>query len=277
MFLFIKGSYDQPKCKFTRKLCEHMWPLNYRNIKTLNILENERIRQWLKFYSKWPTFPQIFLEGKFAGGVDVVCELIQEGEFQEMVPKQCQPLPAQEALAEYLAAHKLICFIRKDQEAPKGLPASFAVCDVDKSPEWLPILEQQHKVTSWPQFFQDARPCSQDEIRQPQPAAQAKKPLEERLKELTTMHDIVLFMKGEPADPQCGFSRRMVALIEKHISRADYRTFDVYSDSEVREGLKAYSKWPTYPQLYVKGKLLGGIDVCQEMDEEQELEDALAP
>ena len=55
--MFIKGTLDTPKCKFTRKLVDSMKPYGYRNIKTLNILEDERIRQWLKFYSNWPTFP----------------------------------------------------------------------------------------------------------------------------------------------------------------------------------------------------------------------------
>ena len=67
----------------------------------------------------------------------------------------------------------------------------------------------------------------------------------------------------------------MVALLEKHIQRTEYSHFDILGDNEVREGLKKFSKWPTYPQLYVKGKLLGGIDICQEMEEEGELADAL--
>lgn len=82
MFMFIKGKLSEPKCKFTRKLVFNLQPLKYRNIKTLNILENERIRQWLKFYTNWPTFPQVFIEGKFVGGVDVVIDMIEEGEFQ---------------------------------------------------------------------------------------------------------------------------------------------------------------------------------------------------
>ena len=76
------------------------------------------------------------------------------------------------------------------------------------------------------------------------------------------MANVVLFMKGEPSQPQCGFSRKMIALIEKYLTRNQYKYFDILLDNEVREGLKAYSKWPTYPQLYVKGKLLGGIDIC---------------
>jgi Grx4 family monothiol glutaredoxin len=86
----------------------------------------------------------------------------------------------------------------------------------------------------------------------------------------------MLFMKGSPDAPQCGFSARIVKLIEKWRGRSEYGTFDILTDSEVREGLKQFSKWPTYPQLYVKGKLIGGIDICQEMDEEGELEDILS-
>ena len=84
-FMFIKGSPEQPKCKFTRKLLEMLGPKGYR-FRTFDILKDERIRQWLKFYSSWPTFPQIFLDGKFVGGVDIVTELIEGGEFDEMVP-----------------------------------------------------------------------------------------------------------------------------------------------------------------------------------------------
>ena len=84
--MFIKGTLDTPKCKFTRRLVESIAPMGYRNIKTLNILEDERIRQWLKFYSNWPTFPQIFMNGEFVGGIDVATELIEEGEFDAMMP-----------------------------------------------------------------------------------------------------------------------------------------------------------------------------------------------
>lgn len=112
IFMFIKGTLQEPKCKFTRRLIETMKPQNMRNLKTLNILENERIRQWLKFYSKWPTFPQIFINGSFVGGVDVVCDLITEGEFDEMIPDACRPLPPGEALKEFLKSNRLVCFIK---------------------------------------------------------------------------------------------------------------------------------------------------------------------
>lgn len=93
-FIFIKGTKEEPKCKFTRRLVGELLP-GY-DYKTYNILKDERIRQWLKVYTKWPTFPQLFIQGKFVGGIDVVSELISEGEFLDMVPEQCKPLPPKE-------------------------------------------------------------------------------------------------------------------------------------------------------------------------------------
>jgi monothiol glutaredoxin len=87
--MFIKGTLDAPKCKFTRRLVESLAPFRYRNIKTFNILEDERIRQWLKFYSNWPTFPQVYCDGQFVGGIDVVTELIEGGEFNDVIPAKC--------------------------------------------------------------------------------------------------------------------------------------------------------------------------------------------
>ena len=91
-----------------------------------------------------------------------------------------------------------------------------------------------------------------------------------RLKSLVNASDCVVFMKGSPAAPQCGFSRRLVDLLNGE--NVDYSTFDILTDSEVREGLKAYSNWPTYPQVYHKGQLVGGLDVIQELKDANELE-----
>ncbi len=100
--MFIKGSPAAPKCKFTRKLLEVLAPGQYR-FRTFDILADERIRQWLKFYSAWPTFPQIFLGGKFVGGVDIVCDLVEAGEFDAMVPQNAKK-PAPEAEFKELLA-----------------------------------------------------------------------------------------------------------------------------------------------------------------------------
>ncbi|MGH6787106.1 MAG: Grx4 family monothiol glutaredoxin [Novosphingobium sp.] len=90
-----------------------------------------------------------------------------------------------------------------------------------------------------------------------------------RIAEIVSANDVVLFMKGTPLFPQCGFSSRAVAILD-HLGVA-YEGVDVLQDMEVRQGIKAYSDWPTIPQLYVKGEFVGGSDIMMEMYEAGEL------
>ena len=83
-------------------------------------------------------------------------------------------------------------------------------------------------------------------------------------------NNIVLFMKGTPTFPQCGFSS-VVARVLDHLG-AEYASVNVLEDAEVREGIKAFSDWPTIPQLYVKGEFVGGCDIVKEMFEAGELQ-----
>jgi len=92
----------------------------------------------------------------------------------------------------------------------------------------------------------------------------------QRIAELVGAHDVVLFMKGTPLFPQCGFSSRAIAILE-HLGVA-YDTVDVLQDQGVRQGIKAFSDWPTIPQLYVKGEFVGGSDIMMEMYEAGELQ-----
>lgn len=98
-------------------------------------------------------------------------------------------------------------------------------------------------------------------------------PLEERIKSLLGSSDILLFMKGTPDMPMCGFSANVVSILNS--INATYKTFNILDDMDIRQGLKEFSNWPTYPQLYVKGKLIGGNDIIMEMYEDGELESVL--
>ena len=95
-----------------------------------------------------------------------------------------------------------------------------------------------------------------------------------RITDLVTTNHVVLFMKGTPLFPQCGFSSKAISILD-HLE-VEYATVDVLQDMEMRQGIKAYSDWPTVPQLYVKGEFLGGSDIMMEMYEAGELQDALA-
>ena len=91
-----------------------------------------------------------------------------------------------------------------------------------------------------------------------------------RIDEIVKANDIVLFMKGTALFPQCGFSSRAVAILDR--LGAKYETVDVLQDPDVRQGIKEYSEWPTIPQLYVKGEFVGGSDIMMEMFESGELQ-----
>lgn len=95
-----------------------------------------------------------------------------------------------------------------------------------------------------------------------------------RIAEIVNSNDVVLFMKGTPLFPQCGFSSRAVAILE-HLG-VPYEGVDVLQDMEIRQGIKAYSDWPTIPQLYVKGEFVGGSDIMMEMYEAGELQQLMA-
>mmetsp|Transcript_22145 Transcript_22145/g.51412 ORF Transcript_22145/g.51412 Transcript_22145/m.51412 type:complete len:233 (+) Transcript_22145:3-701(+) len=103
----------------------------------------------------------------------------------------------------------------------------------------------------------------------PLPAAS----LDDRLASLVKKAPVMLFMKGSPGAERCGFSRKIVEMLKGE--NIEFGTFDILEDEEVRQGLKKFSNWPTYPQLYAKGSLIGGLDIVKELQEAGELKDEL--
>ena len=94
-----------------------------------------------------------------------------------------------------------------------------------------------------------------------------------RIDEIVKNNEVVLFMKGTALFPQCGFSSRAIAILDR--LGAKYETVDVLQDAEIRQAIKQYSDWPTIPQLYVKGEFVGGSDIMMEMYENGELQQLL--
>ena len=142
-------------------------------------------------------FFQLYVNGSLLGGLDIVKELIEEGEFLDQLPESAK-------------------------------------------------IQQQPALT-----------------------------LDDRLKAIINKEPVMIFMKGEPANPRCGFSKQLVGILTAEVPDIPYGHFDILSDEEVRQGLKAYSNWPTYPQIYVKGELVGGLDILKELQEAGELKDTL--
>ncbi|XP_060562098.1 glutaredoxin-3-like [Ruditapes philippinarum] len=182
VMLFMKGNPEQPKCGFSRQIVQI---LNDAKVKfgSFDILQDEEVRQGLKTFSNWPTYPQLYAKGELLGGLDIVKELAESGELESQLPTQTS--------------------------------------------------------------------------------------IEDRLKGLINTSPVMLFMKGDREMPRCGFSKQAIAMLND--SSVEYKTFDILSDEDVRQNLKKYSNWPTYPQLYVKGELVGGLDIMKELNDSGEL------
>jgi monothiol glutaredoxin len=96
----------------------------------------------------------------------------------------------------------------------------------------------------------------------------------ERIKKQLDTYPVLLYMKGTPDFPQCGFSAKTVGMLREVGAKFAY--VNIFEDPEIREGLKLYSNWPTFPQLYVRGELIGGCDITAELYESGELKQILA-
>ncbi len=97
----------------------------------------------------------------------------------------------------------------------------------------------------------------------------SENPIFKRIREDISENTVVLFMKGSPVFPQCGFSATVVEILSR--MQVKFKGIDVLSDPDLREGIKKFSDWPTVPQLYVKGEFIGGCDILREMYENGEL------
>ncbi|CAO6131072.1 COG0278 Glutaredoxin-related protein [Candidatus Pelagibacterales bacterium] len=97
--------------------------------------------------------------------------------------------------------------------------------------------------------------------------------INEKIKDIISKNDVVLFMKGTPDMPQCGFSMTVTNILKQ--LKVKFNGIDVLADPEIRQGIKDFSNWPTVPQLYVKGEFIGGCDIVKEMYEKGELQKLL--
>lgn len=96
-------------------------------------------------------------------------------------------------------------------------------------------------------------------------------PIFDQIETLLNQHEVVLFMKGTPEKPACGFSNVVVQILR--LQGVEYHSINILEDPDMRQGIKDYANWPTIPQIYVKGEFIGGCDILREMHESGELAD----
>ncbi|OVE82121.1 monothiol glutaredoxin, Grx4 family [bacterium K02(2017)] len=114
-----------------------------------------------------------------------------------------------------------------------------------------------------------------EELGTPVQEVPAGSDLKEQIENLIGDSGVFLFMKGTPEMPQCGFSANSVGILNE--IKVPFKTFDILTNPDIRQGVKEYAQWPTYPQLYYKGQLVGGNDIITEMFKSGELQKVLQP
>ncbi|PSS24644.1 Monothiol glutaredoxin-S17 like [Actinidia chinensis var. chinensis] len=216
VMLFMKGSPKEPKCGFSRKVVDI---LNEEKVKfgSFDILTNDEVREGLKKFSNWPTFPQLYCKGELLGGSDIAIAMHESGELKEVF---------------------------RDHGIDIGDSNEAKVAEPNGG---------QGGITE---------------------STGLSATLTSRLASLISSSAVMLFMKGKPDEPKCGFSRKVVDILQE--DKVEFGSFDILTDDEVRQGLKVYSNWSSYPQLYIKGELIGGSDIVLEMQKSGELENVLA-
>ena len=191
----------------------------------------------------------VFVGGELIGGLDVIVELEQEEELADTLG-----IEAKEDINTRLKK-----LIGKPSPSPLPSPTTLPSPSPSSLPSsiTIPIPIPNHHYDRHHHPYRHAHP-------RPHPL----------LFLVSASNKIMLFMKGSPSEPRCGFSRTIVSLLSEY--NIAYGHFDILGDEEVRQALKLYSNWKTYPQLYVDNELVGGLDVVKELHADGELSDILS-
>lgn len=325
VILFMKGNPDEPRCGFSRRVVDI---LKQEGVEfgSFDILGDNEVREGMKKFSNWPTFPQLYCKGELLGGCDIVIAMHESGELKDVLKEHNIPLrpqgskieepvisestgeknpepigltEAQKARLESLTnSNPVMIFIKGSPEEPKcgfsgkvihilkqeKIPfSSFDILSDDEVRQGLKVLSNW---PSYPQvYIKGELVGGSDIVMEMHKSGELKKvlsekgiipkdSLEDRLKALISSSPVMLFMKGNPDAPLCGFSSKVVNALRG--AGVSFGSFDILSDEEVRQGLKTYSNWPTFPQLYYKSELVGGCDIVLEMEKSGELKSTLS-
>ncbi|KAJ6836202.1 monothiol glutaredoxin-S11 [Iris pallida] len=323
VLLFMKGTPEQPKCGFSRKVVDILKDVGVE-FGSFDILSDDEVREGMKKFSNWPTYPQLYCKGELIGGCDIAVAMHESGELKDVFSDHGIPVVSKESkdlesgkvpssgstdssglsialrsrIENLINSNPVILFMKGKPEEPK-CGFSRKVVDILKqekvSFESFNILSDEEvrqglKVfsnwSSYPQLYIKGELIGgSDIVLEMQKSGELsrvltekgilpKETLEDRLKNLVSSSPTMLFMKGTPDAPRCGFSSKVVDALRKE--GINFGSFDILSDEEVRQGLKTYSNWPTFPQLYHKGELIGGCDIVLELCNNGELKSTLS-
>ncbi|DBB01219.1 hypothetical protein WJX77_007450 [Trebouxia sp. C0004] len=302
VMLFMKGSPAEARCGFSAKVVEALKQAGVE-FKHFDILSDDAVRQGLKGFTQWPTYPQLLVNGELLGGCDIVMEMQQDGSLKTAVQEalgsdQGDKSALQQRLKQLLDSSPVILFMKGNPDAPRcgfsqkvvsalrSIKVPFNSFDILTDEEVRQGLKEYSQWPTYPQLYvkgellggcdvilemqQDGelKQSIEDALGESEPQG-----VEQRIHKLLKDNPVMLFMKGTPEEPRCGFSQRVVATLKA--TQEPFETFDILSDEDVRQGLKKMFDWPTFPQLYVSGELLGGCDIITEMASSGDLQETI--
>ena len=235
------------------------------------------------------TFPivVVFKEGHFLSSFEGNAYLLQAHEYLE---KLNEPVAtsylSKEQLHDFLLYNKNIVILNGSLEYPldeesKLISQKISHLGITFSSLDIKDLSDDRQIEIF-SFFSNGEVVlksyeSFSSLKDADLLALFKQPISKRLEKLIKLDPIMIFLKGDKYEQKCGFSKQIISLMCEYCpDRLDgFETFNILKDEEVRSELKTFSNWPTYPQLYVKGELVGGLDICKELVANNEFVDTL--
>ncbi|KAI3897003.1 hypothetical protein MKX03_015827 [Papaver bracteatum] len=313
ILLFMKGDPAEPKCDLCGKVVNVLEEEGV-SFKSYDILEYKGVGENLIKLYNWPTFPQLFCKGKLLGGCDVAVSMHESGQLKELFRDQgvntteakgSEPVAISVSdsstrlavtlnsqIKNRIDSGSVVLFMEGKPEDPKCVCSrevveilqeeelEFESFDILDDDEIRQGLEVHSNCSSFPQLYFEGelmvlKSTGKDIIgKETLEDIIGKKTLEDRLKSIISSSETMLFMKGTPEEPRCGFSSKVLKALKE--DGLKFESFDVLNDEEVRRGLKTYSNWPTFPQLYYKGELIGGCDNVLNLHGSGELKSTLS-
>lgn len=296
---FINGTPQTPKCNISKELITLLseQQIKYHSIDVLN--DSDNIQGWIKEFCGQTTLPLLFAKGKLLGGLDTLKETITQGKVKEVFPENCLVGDPQTQADSVLKEARLVLVVTRDldttpdQTNTSGKVESalqlqgllFRTYESDKAPQVRDNLTARGSQGQLPILFYDGAVLAEGSKLLELADGEGFKTLVDanlfredtvsRIKKILNQSPVMIFIKGTPDYPECGFSRKFLAIMDTF--KIDFGYFNILSDNLIRQGLKEYSNWKTYPQFYINAELIGGLDIIKELIEEGEFKDMVAP
>jgi Grx4 family monothiol glutaredoxin len=296
VIVFMKGTAEAPECGFSEQIMEALRSQGVR-FEAFNLLSpKDNLRNWIKVYSNWPSIPQLFINGQIIGGVDKTRDLISKDQLLPLIPDDHKTAPVYTELNKTISSDKLVLFVTSNFEGEEEIAKRcdntmrylqlkgllFRLIDLKTNQALRKALESTHpqgldlpilyhngqELHSGDELFKKA--SSADDFKSEIDVSCFRGDTNALLTQLVNMRPLMIFIKGTPSNPQCGFTRTLLGELEK--LNLEFGFFNILQDEFIRENLKHFSNWKTYPQVYIKGELVGGLDILKELIEEGEFQ-----